>query len=188
MVDLLHRLGLAGGFRLKAGGLAEDDAIQSFPVVPTKLTARYPGDNSYRSSTGNYTLTVTSAPTQISATYVSLRRILMFLVGKPGAHSCVVTIQLNSGAEPTGSDQHSTTVPRSSRAQFRTSRSQGIPQESRRKPDGTITATFTTSGTHQITANYSGDSNYAAATWLRVQCLGAFYATSGRRNSECDKH
>jgi hypothetical protein len=166
----------AGGLLLNSGGFAEDDAVSLFPGGAHQLTARYPGDNSYQSSTGNYTLIVTSAPTQISAPYVSAPPYPFgFLVGKPGQIIVELMTSLNSGAEPTGTISFfdGTTQLPGTISYFGGPGFPGIPASLQ----GTITATFTTSGAHQISAKYGGDANYATATSTGA-AIAAFYATS----------
>jgi subtilase family serine protease len=54
----------SGGFPLGSGGYVLDYNTAALPGGAHQLSASYPGDSSYKSSTGTYALTVTPAPMQ----------------------------------------------------------------------------------------------------------------------------
>ncbi|HEV2520908.1 MAG TPA: Ig-like domain repeat protein [Candidatus Acidoferrales bacterium] len=170
----LTTLSPAGGFPLTNGGYAEDDSVPILSGGMHLLAATYSGDNSYTSSTGSYNLTVSPAPTQMPAPYAAFSP-PTFIVGTPGKIIVEVGTNLDSGAEPTGtiSFYDGTTQLLGTVSYFGGKGFPGIPASLQ----GTITATFATNGAHQISANYSGDANYAAAT-SQATSISAFYATT----------
>jgi hypothetical protein len=169
----------AGGFPLSNGGYAEDLAGLSLNVPflsggAHQFTAKYPGDNSYMSSMGTYSLTVTPAPTQISPL--------------PGPCSpCVVgtpvtlSAQVNAtkafpGAPPSGTISfYDGTTPIPGTVSYIT----GAPGSCCviTAYTGLLTTTFTTSGTYQISAKYSGDANYGPAS-SSATGVSVVYATT----------
>jgi pro-kumamolisin-like protein/Big-like domain-containing protein len=147
-----------GTFALNSGGYTEDIPIQ-LTGGTHQLSASYPGDNSYQPSTGSYSLTVTPAPTQMQIPGSSL----ISLIGTTAVFS--ETGSATSpfpGAAPTGTI---TFFDGANPLQGTTSfvAAQGT-SATPANLSATINTTFTTSGTHTITAKYSGDANYGAST------------------------
>jgi large repetitive protein len=170
----------AGGFALNSAGFVEDDGVPIFSGGMHQLTASYPGDNSYRSSVGNYPLSVMPAPMQLS---------FLSIPTSPPVVGVPVTMYAtfnaaNSfpGAGPTGTITFYDGV-----AQI-----PGTVTYSNGQPGSTIfpasltgyvTATFATIGPHQISAKYSGDANYAPASGSATSAA-AVYATSAVATSK----
>jgi hypothetical protein len=165
----------SGGFPLNSGGFAIDYTVSLLSGGAHRFSAGYPGDNSYSKSSGNYSLTVTPAPTQLFSLNGSPSPIV---VGTPvNMYATFNATNSFSGAGPTGTitfydgaTQISGTVtysnPQPGSASFPASLT------------GYVTATLSTIGTHQISAKYSGDANYGTSTGM-VASLSALYATSG---------
>jgi hypothetical protein len=148
-------LGATGSFALNSQGYAEFQSIQ-LVGGSHQLTASYPGDNSYGPSSGSYNLTVTPATTQIAAPGIYGP----VIAGISVSFSTIVTTNLYSVAEPTGTITFydgSALIPGSFilYGQPGTSTSYAT-------LTGEAVAEFT-SGSHAITAKYSGDANYAPA-------------------------
>jgi hypothetical protein len=149
----------SSGFPLGSGGYAIDYNVPLLMGGSYQFLASYPGDNSYKSSTGNYGLVVTPAPTQMSPPYIPFSP---QIAGSPVTIGADVNTSLFNSAEPTGTIAfYDGSMPISGTVTYSGwTGSQG----SHALLNGSITATFTTSGTHAITAKYNGDANYAAAT------------------------
>ena len=148
--------GASGVFHLNSEGYMEDLSIQLTGGTHL-LTASYAGDNSYGPSSGSYNLTVTPAPTQIAAPGIYGP----VIAGLPVSFSTTVTTNLYSVAEPTGTITFydgSALIPGSFilYGQPGTSTSYAT-------LTGEVATSFT-SGSHAITAKYSGDANYVPAT------------------------
>jgi Pro-kumamolisin, activation domain/Bacterial Ig-like domain (group 3) len=148
-----------GAFSLNSSGYAEDSAIQQLTGGTHQLSASYSGDNSYNPSSTTYTLSVTPAATQLTVPYIPYSP---EIVGTPVSLTTQVISNLYTGVAPTGTITFydggaaiPATVTYSGHAGT-TGLAAGL--------SGTITATFTTSGTHSITASYGGDTNYKAET------------------------
>ncbi len=150
----------SGGFTLNSQAYAENDGFLLFAGTH-QFTASYPGDGSYASSTGNYTLTITPAPMQLS--FLSIPAFPP-VVGVPVTmYATFNATNSFPGVGPTGTIAFfdgATQIP-------------GTVTYGNGQPGGTffpasftgyITVTFSTIGIHQVTAKYSGDANYAAAT------------------------
>jgi len=152
--------GPSGVFPLNSEGYAEDLAAQ-FSGGAHQLTAAYPGDNSYSSSTEIYNLTVTPAPMEIFAPTIPVNPPL---VGTPiNMFTTVEAISVYPGAVPTGTVTFydgTTLLPGTVTYGNGGSGAAGTPA----KLGAFLTVTFTTSGTHQISARYSGDANYGPAS------------------------
>jgi hypothetical protein len=172
-------LGSTGSFPLNAEGYTEFQAIQ-LSGGTHQLSASYPGDNSYGASSGSYSLAVTPAPTQASMPFVPSAP---QVVGAP----VVIYTNINAtnsfpGAGPTGTisfydggTQISGSVTYSNGQPGTLSIPAGL--------TGYITATFATIGSHQITAKYSGDANYAASTSPATTATAVYGTTaSGTAN------
>jgi len=147
----------SGAFTLNSLGFTEDFAVQ-FPGGTNMITATYSGDSSFAApaSPTTYALNVTAAPTQLSVPYIPSSP---SLVGTPANISTFLITNLVAGAAPTGTITFydgTTLIPG--------------PVTLTPRPGGntldasiaaSITATFSSSGTHSITAKYSGDPSYA---------------------------
>lgn len=145
---------------LNSRGYAE---IQSLPVGSYAVTASYPGDSSYGPSTAGVSFTIAKAPTTVSAAVDGMP------IQYGDDDQISATILTNSdGVAPTGTvsfflDGNPLSVPHpvyegspyepnsSSSPQFATLSAEGD-------------AVFLSLGQHTLTAQYSGDTNYAAAT------------------------
>ncbi len=147
-----------GTFALNSAGYTRDIA-PALTGGTYSLLAQYSGDNSYAGSTSSaHTLTVNPATTQMSLPYIPFSP---ELVGVAVPISAFLITNLQQGVAPTGSITFFdngvaipgpvTTVSRPGSPGLYASIS------------GSVSATFTTSGTHSITAQYSGDANYAAS-------------------------
>lgn len=148
--------GASGVFPLNSEGYAEYQDIQLSGGVH-QLSASYPGDKSYGPSLASYNLTVTPAPTQIAAPGIYGP----VIAGMPVSFSTTVTTNLYSVAEPTGTINFydgSTLIPGSF-----TLYGQPGTSTSYATLTAEVAAVFT-SGSHAITAKYSGDSNFAPTT------------------------
>ncbi len=149
--------GPSGPFTLTSEGYAEDLTVQ-FSGGTHQLSASYSGDSSYTSSTGSYTLTVTPAPTQATGPNFQSNTI----AGNPTYMSININTTVLFGAVPTGTITFYDGTTAISGAV--TLNGQQGASGSYASLFGYIIATFTTSGSHSITAKYSGDANYAAVT------------------------
>jgi subtilase family serine protease len=163
--------GASGVFLLNNQGYSEDLSIQ-LSGGTHQLSASYAGDNSYGPSSGSYTLVVKPAATQMSVPSIPYSP---EIVGTPVNVSSSVITNLFVGAAPTGTI---TFLDGTSPIQGAVTLS-GIAGSSGQHASlsGSIAATFTTPGTHSITAQYSGDANYAAATSTPWNA-SVFYATT----------
>jgi hypothetical protein len=150
--------GSLGVFPLNFLGYADYFSIQ-LTGGAHQLTASYPGNNSYGPSSGTYNLTVTPAPVQLSPPYLPFGSVT---VGELVSFSSTVTTNLFSTAEPTGTISFYDGMKPISGTVYYTGRAGATGYNANLQ--GTITAALATSGTHQITASYSGDANYGAAT------------------------
>ena len=148
----------AGTYALNSQGYAEDLPVQ-LPGGSNNLTLAYAGDNSFTASNSNRTIMITPAPTQMSPPYIPFSP---QIAGSPVTIGADVNTSLFNSAEPTGTIAfYDGSMPISGTVTYSGwAGSQG----SHAFLNGSITATFTTSGTHVITAKYNGDANYAAAT------------------------
>lgn len=150
----------SGAFTLNSQGFTEDFAVQ-YPGGTNFITAKYSGDSSFSASASptTYTLNVTPAPTQMAAPFIAYSP---SLVGSPVNISSLIISGLTAGAAPTGTitfyDGTSlipgpvTLTPRAGGSNLDASIA------------ASMTATFASSGTHSITAKYSGDPSYAPST------------------------
>jgi subtilase family serine protease len=162
--------GATGVFALNAQGYTEDSAIQ-LGGGTHQISASYPGDNSYNASTGAYTLTVTPSLTQLTVPTVPGP----VVAGTQYSLSGSLTTNVLQGATPTGT----MTFFDGATAISGTATLNGQPgtTTSGATLNGSILATFTTSGSHSITAKYSGDPNYAAST-SAAATFSVFYPTT----------
>jgi hypothetical protein len=150
----------SGKFTLNSAGFAEDLLVQ-FPGGSNVISANYSGDSSFSAPTqpATYTLNVTPAPTSMSVPYIPFSP---ELVGQAVSLGAFLITNLTAGAAPTGTITFydgATLIPGPVTLTSRPGGSSLYPSIS-----GSMMATFTSSGTHSITAKYSGDPSYAAAT------------------------
>ena len=163
----------AGTFTLNSGGFSEFDGFE-FAGGSHQISASYPGDGSYQSSIATYNFTVTPAPMQLSFLSIPASPPV---VGVPvNMYATFEATNSFPGAGPTGTITFydgTTQIP-------------GTVTYSNGQPGGNnfaasltgyVTATFATIGPHQITAKYSGDANFAAATGSATSAP-AVYATT----------
>jgi hypothetical protein len=162
-------LGTAGVYPLNSEGFAEYYSIQLLGGKH-QLSASYPGDNSYSSSVGNYSLTVTPAPTQA----VGPNCCSFTVAGSPTYISVNINTSVIMGATPTGTITfYDGTTLISGNVNIS---SQPGTVTSAPSLFASIVGTFTTSGSHSISAKYSGDSNYAGVT-SSVAPIQVYYPT-----------
>jgi hypothetical protein len=157
----------AGTFALNSAGYTEDQGVY-LSGGSHMLTAAYGGDSSYTKSTsGTYPLTVTPASTisQITAGSTILIGQTLTLIGN-------VSTPVPGGAIPTGTINFydgGTLLPGNVTL---TSVAGNSPTLIAR-----LNTSVTTVGTHSLTAQYSGDANYAAST-SQATNVAAFYPTT----------
>jgi hypothetical protein len=161
----------AGTYKLNSKGIAEDLAIQLAGGVHN-LQAQYSGDSSYQASTGTSTLTITPAPTSISAPIGTC----CVPVGTPLVIPVTVTAQSN-GAAPTGTvtlfQDGGSTPSGPPTALSPSSNSTSNTQSAQ----ASVTVTIATSGSHNFKVQYSGDQNYAASSGVTNSVNAQFTPT-----------
>lgn len=139
------------------------------------LAATYSGDNSYLPSTSSTaTITVSPASTQTAVSYIPN---VQALVGTPVTISSNVVTNSYSGAVPTGTITfYDGTAVLSGTVTY----TSNLGQLNVLYPSlaGVIAANFTTSGTHSITARYSGDANYAPSSTTTSTPVNVLYPTT----------
>lgn len=147
----------AGTYALNSEGYTEDQTIQ-LPGGSHVLSATYSGDNSYSASSSTYTLQVTPAPTSMSVSSPTTG----VITGVPFQVSVTGQAVTITGVAPTGTItfMNGTTQLGSPVA------ISGTPSQNNYAPTFTAgtTLTLASAGSYSLTANYSGDSNYAAST------------------------
>jgi hypothetical protein len=163
----------SGGFPLGSGGYVLDYNTAVLPGGAHQLSASYPGDSSYKSSTGTYALTVTPAPMQVVFFYapnsalvgasVNLYATFNATNSFPGAGPTGTITFYDGGAQIPGTVTYGNSQPGSANSQASLT--------------GFLNPTFTTVGSHQLTAKYSGDPNYGAAT-SSATTISLLYSTS----------
>ncbi len=145
----------AGSYKLNSAGYLEDIYVQ-FPAGAHAVVATYGGDSGYNGSTGSDTITITAATTTTSLSASTTTP----AAGANVTLTAVVGTQSN-GAAPAGTVQFSNsgTALGSAASCVGTAGSPAVPSAS-------CTATLTTSftSTAQVTAVYSGDTNYIGST------------------------
>lgn len=147
-----------GTFGLNSEGYTEDKTIQ-LGGGQHALSASYSGDNSYNPSVGTYSLTVTPAPTTTSPPTVPGGQVQ----GSTFPISASGIAQTQSGVAPTGTLAFLDGGTPLGSAIVVT----GQPGASGGSSPSFLASTSVTiaaAGTHTITAQYSGDSNYAASS------------------------
>jgi len=163
-----------GTFGLNSAGYTEDQNTTLLGGMHM-LNAQYGGDGSYTSSTAaSYPLTVTPA----TSTMV-LNAPNNAIVGQPAPLFANMLGPVVNGAAPTGTVEFydgATLLPG-------TVSISGVPGTlySGGALNATLTPSFATSGMHNITAKYSGDTNYSAASATAV--ADAYYLTTATLTS-----
>jgi hypothetical protein len=153
--------------RLNSQGYTEDPAVQ-LQGGTHLLTASYSGDNSYQPSTGAYPITVTPVATSISQTFT----VITPVVGTPFYASVTGYSQAIRGVAPTG-----TVTFYDGKTQIGSSGPiSGEPAGYLPQFSASGTLTIVSGGARTISAQYSGDANYAASTTSTT--VSAVYPTT----------
>jgi hypothetical protein len=149
----------AGTYNLNSLGYTEDQNIQ-LPGGTDNIQAAYDGDSSFTASTGTTAITITKAPTTISA------------AGPNGPQIYLNSVQLGAvissvglGAGPTGQVTFfSGTTPVSSPAPL----TESMPGSLNSNPQAEVLVQTSqlALGNNTLTGQYSGDGNYAASSSL----------------------
>lgn len=162
----------SGGFSLNSGGYVIDYNVATLPGGAHQFSAGYAGDSSYKSSTGTYALTVTPAPTQLYYLSVPSAPLVGTRVNMYATFNATTTFP---GAAPTGTISFydgGTQLPGTVTYNNQPGSTNFVASLT-----GNLTVTFSTVGTHQITAKYGGDANYAAAT-SSAMTISPLYSTT----------
>jgi hypothetical protein len=157
-----------GGFVLNSGGYVEDFSAPVFSGGTHLLTASYSGDDSYQPSTGAYPITVTSVATSITQTLTMSSPV----VGMPFYATVIGYSQAIRGVAPTG-----TVTFYDGKTQIGSSGPiSGYPAGYMPQFFANGTLTIVSGGARTISAQYSGDANYAASTTSTT--VNAVYPTT----------
>ena len=149
----------SGTYTLNSSGFTEDTAVQ-FPGGTNLITATYSGDASFSaSSAATYTLKVTPLPTQMAPAFALTSPVL---AGVPVNIESFLETQLYTGAAPGGTITFLDGTTPMIGSLTLTPRP-GIPGLDA-SVTGLLSTTFISSGSHVVTAKYSGDPSYAAST------------------------
>jgi hypothetical protein len=145
-----------GSFTLNSLGYTEDQAI-NVTGGTHNIQAQYAGDSSFNASSNTDAITIAKATTTVTSFIVPTNTYLnsngVFLSAAVTAHSF--------GAEPSGSFtffSDGTPISAGGSTTASSGVTSGIAAFSQ-----SITASFSSVGTHTITATYSGDGNYSSA-------------------------
>jgi hypothetical protein len=161
----------AGNFTLDSGAFSERDGIL-FSGGSNQISANYSGDNSFDPSSGSYTLTVTPAPTQASSPSLSGS----VLSDSQVTFGATIFTNVLNGATPTGTITFfDGTTPIAGTVTLNGHPGNGA---SPAGISGSITASFSTTGIHQINAQYSGDANYAPVTSASAPIIVQHFTTT----------
>jgi hypothetical protein len=145
----------AGGFALNTGGFAID-YVSVLSGGVHQLASTYSGDNSYQTSTAAYSITVTPVATSIGQTFT----VTTPVVGTPFYATVIGYSQASSGVAPTG-----TVTFYDGKTQIGSSGPiSGYPAGYLPQFFANGTLTVVSGGARTISAQYSGDANYAAST------------------------
>ena len=167
--------GASGVFPLNSEGYTEDLAVQ-LSGGTHQLSASYPGDNSYGPSTGSYTLTVTPVAMHVSPPTISCYPCTVG--GQISMYVDVDAASIFTGATPTGTITfYDGTTPLSGTVTYYGMGGVSF-SSSAAFLQGSLATTLPTIGTHQISAQYSGDANYGQASGS-ASPVSLVYATSG---------
>jgi len=150
-----------GSFPLNSAGHAEDQTIQLVPGT-YNIVANYPGDASYNPSAGTDAITITKAPTTIS---VGPAPLPPYNYGEPTQIDASVTTT-STGVAPTGTfTLFDNGTPANVSWVY-----EGFPfSNNGTRPmyanlNATTSYSFTSIGSHTLTAQYSGDANYTSGS------------------------
>jgi subtilase family serine protease len=159
----------APSFALNSAGYTEDQTVQ-LQGGAHMLVAQYAGDNSYiASSSTPYALTVTPASATIqlgqypaNGAIINQNFLITASVNTAALGGAVETgaITFYDGSTPLAGTVIQNGEPGASPALY-----------------ANLTTSFTTAGTHSLSAKYSGDANYSSSTTASVN-ISAFYPTS----------
>ena len=150
----------SGTFTLNSSGFTENLPVQ-LPGGTNTITATYSGDGSFSASAGpaTYTLNVTPSPTQMTT---PMTEATPALATSPVDIYSRLMPQVPNGVSPSGTITFfdgATQLP-GGVVLVEHAGSDGMDAFAQ----GDLTITFPNSGTHTITAKYSGDPSYAAST------------------------
>ena len=158
-----------GSLALNSAGYAEDRLIQ-LSAGSHMLSANYSGDSSYSRSSATYAITVTPAPTSVTIQPFTTNQVV---TGVPFQILVTGTGQTPSGAAPTGT----ITFFDGAAALGSPVAVNGSPGQNGMSPSLRLVANLTlaSGGSHSLSAQYSGDSNFASSTSapLTVNVLNA---------------
>ena len=165
-----------GTYHLNSAGYTRD-LVPNLPGGTHAIVAKYSGDSSYQSSTStSQTVTIAAAFTQISSPggWFGPQ-----FVATPITLNTNVTPYVLNGAAPTGTITFydgGTAIP----GNVTLTGSAGT-MNTPANLYGTLATTFSATGTHAITATYSGDANYTGVT-SQVSNISVFYPTTIGQN------
>jgi hypothetical protein len=166
-----------GTFSLNDGGYTRD-IVPTLPGGTYPLAAAYSGDASYQTSTGSETFTVTPATTNLLTPSLGGN---MVLIGTQIFFGTAMTSLARTGVAPTG------TITFYDGATALTDPVSLSPVAPNGSLGGSLfgdtSTTFKTPGTHTISAKYSGNGNYAAATSAGSATVDAVYPTAMSLNA-----
>jgi hypothetical protein len=150
----------AGSYALNSEGYAEDQVIQitQLPGGTHSIVANYGGDGSYAPGTATDSVTITPVATSMSV----LASLPKAITGVGIFFEVLVNTQ-SSGKAPSGTVTFfdgANPFP----GQVVLSPSDGTLFGAPAQLRATFNGSFSTNGTHTVTAKYSGDSNYTAST------------------------
>ncbi len=148
-----------GTFKMNSVGYAEDQAIQLTGGSHT-LVATYSGDASYKTSNTSATITVTKATTSISNGSVSPNPVN---AGQQFQVSAIVATS-SYGVAPTGTLTFLANGTALVGTVQLTPTNGNVNTGTVAALSGSLTTSISTPGTYNISANYSGDVNYAASS------------------------
>jgi subtilase family serine protease len=146
----------AGMFQLNSQGYAEDQTVQ-LPGGTDNLKVTYAGDNSFTATTAMATIMVTKAPTTSGMSPVS-----GIFLGEPADLNVGIT-STGVGAGPTGQVTFFSNMTQLGSPVPISITHSGISNNQPSAVASLITSQLTL-GSNSITAQYSGDGNYAAST------------------------
>jgi hypothetical protein len=161
-----------GTFSLNGIGYTRDIA-PALPGGTYPLAAAYSGDTSYQPGTASEAFTVNPAATTLITPFTGGS---ITLLGNQTYITSDLTTQAFTGVAPTGTVTFydGAAVLTGTEYFFPAAPSGGTPAAL----SAEIVTTFTTTGTHSVTAKYSGDGNYAAATSSGSVTVDVVYPTT----------
>ena len=160
----------AGTYTLNTYGYAEDLTVQ-LPGGTDSIKSAYAGDNSFNASTGTNAISITPAGANIDPPNVPTA-----YVGSGFGASTIVQ-SLSSGLPPTGTITfYSNGTPVSGTTTYQSGNQVGPPAVAWLTTSfASSTSALPTPGNYTITASYSGDGNYTAATSTGTQITVKYY-------------